>query len=153
MKTVVIGIGNTLLSDDGVGIYVARELAPKLKDRPDITVLESFNAGLELIDKISEFDRAILIDSIISEKEKPGQVFRYTVEDFRNAVHLSTYHDMNFPTAIELYKKSGIALPSEIVIIAITVEDMLTLREECTPKVAKAIPLAVERVLREIDNR
>jgi hydrogenase maturation protease len=152
MKTIVIGIGNTLLTDDGVGVYVARELALKMKDRPDITVIESFNAGLELIEKLTGYDRAILIDSIFSEKEKPGQVLRYTDKDFRNAVHLSTYHDMNFPTALALYEKMGIALPKDIIIIAVTVEDILTLNEACTPKVAEAIPLAVNKVLEELNK-
>ncbi|MFC1927886.1 hydrogenase maturation protease, partial [Chloroflexota bacterium] len=63
MKALVLGIGNPILSDDGVGIKVAREVEKNLND-PQITVSEASAAGLSLLDSILGYDRVIIVDAI-----------------------------------------------------------------------------------------
>lgn len=150
MHTVILGIGNTLLSDDGVGVYIARELKEKLKDNRSIEVKEAFSPGFELVEELIGFKRAIIVDAILLKEEKIGEILRYTPESFQNAIHISTYHDMNFPTALELSKKLKLDVPAEIVIFAVNVQDILTLREECTDEVKSAIPKAVEMIMKEV---
>ena len=64
MKTLIIGLGNPLVTDDSVGLRVVEELRPLLADRPDVEVSEDYWGGLRLMERMIGFDRAIVIDAI-----------------------------------------------------------------------------------------
>src|SRR4051794_24494827 len=66
MTTGIIGVGNPVLSDDGVGLQVARELRRRLSGRPDVTVLERCAGGLRLMESMAGYGRAVLIDAMES---------------------------------------------------------------------------------------
>ena len=68
MKTVIIGLGNTVLSDDGAGVYVARLLSGRF-DTDDVSVVEMDAAGMNLMESLGGFDRAFLIDAILLNEE------------------------------------------------------------------------------------
>jgi hydrogenase maturation protease len=148
-KTLILGMGNSLLSDDGVGIYVAAELRNKLKE-PEITVMETGVAGLSLLDLLVGYDRAIIIDAIQTTDGKAGQIYRLGPEAFDATRRTATSHGIDFTTALEFGKKLNLPLPQEIVILAIEASDVSTFSEECTPEVKKAIPTCVEMVLKEL---
>lgn len=150
MKTLILGLGNPILGDDGVGIRVAAELRCRL-DQKDTTVTETSMAGLRLLDLLAGYDRAIIIDAIETGEGKAGQIYRLEPEAFDAAKHLSCVHDVDFATALDLGKRLGMALPQQIVIYAIEASDTSTFSEECTPDVRQAIPVCVEMVLQEID--
>ena len=151
MKTLILGLGNPILSDDGVGVWVARALEGRL-NQPDVTVMETSVAGLDFLELLVGYDRAIIIDSIQTKEGKVGQVYRLEPEAFNATRHASTPHDVNFATALELGKRLGLALPQQIIIFAIEVENVTTFGEECTPKVRDAIPVCVEMVIQEITS-
>lgn len=71
MKTLVLGMGNPILCDDGVGIRVARVLLEK-PQLPDVTIEEFSLAGMDLLELLSGYDRAIIIDAIEADGAKPG---------------------------------------------------------------------------------
>ncbi len=148
-KTLVLGLGNPILSDDGIGCYVAMALKDRLKE-PKVDVLEGSIAGLDFLDLLSGYDRAIIIDAIQTSDGSPGQIYRLELETFADTRHAGTPHDVNFATAIELGKKIGLTLPSQIDIFAIEVTDTSCFSEECTPKVQEAIPLCVEMIVQEL---
>jgi hydrogenase maturation protease len=149
MKTLVLGLGNEILSDDGVGLYVARELR-KVIEREDTTVTEASLAGLGLLDLLTGYDRTIIIDAIQTREGKVGQVYRFNSNSFDVTRHTASTHNVNFATALELGRQLGLSLPQQIVIFAIEVADVSTFSEECTPEVKKSIPRCVETVLQEI---
>ena len=64
MKTLILGLGNPLVTDDSVGLRVAEELKPLLADRTDVEVSEDYWGGLRLMERMIGFDRAIVIDAI-----------------------------------------------------------------------------------------
>ncbi len=148
-KTLILGMGNSLLSDDGVGLSVAAELKSRL-DQSDVTVMETSVAGLSLLDLLVGYDRAIIIDAIQTVDGKAGQIYRLDPEAFDTTRRTISPHDVNFTTALEFGKKLGLPLPQEIVIFAIEASDVSTFSEECTPEVTQAIPTCVETVIREI---
>ena len=148
-KTLILGLGNSLLCDDGVGIYVAAELKNRV-DRPEITVMETGVAGLSLLDLLVGYDRAIIVDAIQTVGGKAGQIYRLEPKAFDTAIHTASAHGIDFTTALEFGKKLGLHLPQEIVIFAIEASDVSTFSEECTPEVTRAIPTCVEMVLREL---
>ena len=83
MRTLVLGLGNTILTDDGVGIRVAFEIE-KLCSEPD--VLEASAAGFRIVDDIIGYEKLILIDSIKTGNAKPGTLFKFTLEDFEKMI-------------------------------------------------------------------
>lgn len=75
MKTLILGLGNPILSDDGVGLGVAEELEGRL-DQQEVTVVETSMAGLSLRDLLIAYDRVIIIDAIQTVGGKAGQIYR-----------------------------------------------------------------------------
>ena len=148
-KTLILGLGNSLLSDDGVGLTIATELKNRL-NKSDITVMETSVAGLSLLDLLVGYDIAIIIDAIQTLNGKPGQIYRLDPKAFDTTRRTISPHDVNFTTALEFGKKVGLPLPQEIVIFAIEASDVSTFSEECTPQVTRAIPTCVEMVLQEL---
>lgn len=142
----VLGLGNPILGDDGVGIRVARALEGRL-NRPEITVMETSTAGLGLLDLLAGYDRAIIVDAIQTGEGKVGQVYQLEPEAFNSTRHAASPHDVNLATALELGGRLGINLPKEIVIFAIEVENVTSFSEQCTPEVGRAIPICVDRVI------
>jgi hydrogenase maturation protease len=149
MKTLVLGMGNPILSDDGAGIRVAQEVGKKLND-PHITVSETSEAGLSLLDSIIGYDEVIIIDAIQTQKGKAGQIYRMGPGDFSLAKHISSPHQINLVTALELGKVLDLAMPQKITIFAVEAKDITNFSEECTPEVERAIPEVVEMVLEEL---
>ena len=151
MKTLVLGLGNPILSDDGVGIWVAKALERRLNQQ-EITVMETTMAGLNLLDLLTGYDKAIIIDAIQTREGKAGQIYRLDPGAFNATRHAATPHDVNFATALELGNRLGLALPQQIIIFAIEAEDVTTFSEECTPEVERAILVCAEKVIQELNG-
>lgn len=149
MKTLVLGLGNPILSDDGVGIRVAEELRAIVDDQ-DITISEASIGGLGLLDLLDGYDRAIIIDAIQTVGGKAGQVYQLDPEGLDTTEHITSPHDVSFTTALALGKKLKLSLPRSIVVFAIEVSDITTFGEECTPEVERAIPICVKKVIKEL---
>lgn len=149
MKTVIIGLGNPILTDDGVGNRVAAEVKRGLESQGP-TVLESSLGGLRMLDILAGYERAIIIDSIQTKNGKPGQIHRLDAEDFNSARHTSSSHDVSFATALEFGQKIGMELPRKIDIFAVEVTEVNTFSETCTPEVERAIPICAAMVLEEL---
>ena len=153
MKILVLGLGNPILSDDGVGIHVARAVA-KHCSRDDVTLTEASVGGLRLLDVVAGYERIIMVDAIQTRDGKPGDLYRLSPNDLKVSLHSGSTHDLSLPGALALGRNLGMTLPDDeaIVIIAVEVEDVLTFGEECTLAVAAAIPHAVEAVLAELED-
>ncbi len=149
MKTLVLGLGNPILSDDSVGFRVAQALMGRF-DEKEATVMESDLAGLSLLDLLLGYQRVIIIDSIQTRGAKVGHIYRLEPGDFAVTRHAISPHDVNLLTALELGKRLGLEIPKEIIIFAIEVQDVTTFSEKCTPQVEQAIPKVVEMVAGEV---
>lgn len=158
MKTLVIGLGNPILTDDGVGVKVAYAVRDRLAPagRDDVTVTEAGVGGLRLMEMMVGYDRVILVDAIQTPDGQPGAVRRLTLDDVASALptqHSASTHDMNLPTALEMGRRLGLALPGSIEILAVEAADVITFGETCTPAVAAAIPVVTEIVLQLVSSR
>ena len=148
MKTLVLGLGNPILSDDGVGPRVAGELEGKFDE--SVTVAEASLAGLNLLDLLVGYDRAIIIDAIQTAGGKVGNIYHLEPEAFQSTRHAVSTHDINLATALEFGKRLGLKLPQKIDILAIEVADINCFSEECTPEVAKAVPVCAEMIIEKL---
>jgi hydrogenase maturation protease len=150
MRTLILGVGNTLFCDDGIGIYVARELKIVLKNNQDISVEEASVGGITLMELLVGYNKAIIIDAIHLKQYDPGYIHRLSMDSLVSTRHSDSPHDTNFITALDIGNKLNLALPCDITIFAIEIGNITSLKEECTPKVKEAIPRCVEMVLREL---
>ena len=146
MNTIVVGIGNPILGDDGVGIHAIRELKERTSD-PNLVMEEAFTGGLNLLDMIREYDRAILIDAVCIKDMDVGEVTIVDVHEMAT-VHSSNPHDVSFPEALDLARKMGDEkIPEEIILIGINIIESLEFKDELSKDVAGAVRIAVEKVL------
>jgi hydrogenase maturation protease len=151
MKTLVLGIGNPILQDDGVGIHIINELRPHLKNSK-VTMDIAYTGGMNLLDIIRGFDKVILVDAIKQENSKTGEVKRFTLTE-APAVHSSNPHDLSLSEALHLAKQLGEKqLPKEIIVIGIVVKNTLDFGEHLSNEVSSAIPNAVTMILTELHN-
>lgn len=151
MKTLVLGLGNPILCDDSVGFRVVQALEGRFGQ--DVVVMETSLAGLSLLELLVGYDKVILIDSIQTKRGKVGEVYRLDAGDFATTKHTASPHDVNLATALELGERLGLAIPREIAIFAIEVQDVTTFGESCTPQVERAIPKVVDMVVSELDRQ
>jgi hydrogenase maturation protease len=146
-RTLVIGLGNPLVSDDSIGLRIVGQLKSRLKEREDVEVTEDYWGGLRLMERMVGYERAIVVDAICTGAS-PGTIHRLSV-DAMPTQRTASAHDVNLPTALAFGRQAGAQLPrdEDIQIVAVEAEDVLTFNEECTPAVAAAIPRAVEEVI------
>jgi hydrogenase maturation protease len=153
MKTIVLGIGNLILGDDGVGIHVANELKNHIND-PTITIDEAITGGMNLLDLILGYDKAIIIDAVKSDKGEHGTVKRIPIGDF-NTMHSCNPHDVSLMEAIQMAQKMGeTRIPKEIIIIGIMMKNIpCEFGEHLSTTIAKAVPEAIQLTLKEIEKK
>ena len=149
MKTIVIGLGNPILSDDGVGIYIARELMHRLKVR-DVDIIETSTSGLYMLDLLKGYDRAILIDAIQTIDGKAGQIYELEEESFRTSCHSTNPHDIDIVNALDLARKLNLPVPDDIKFYAVEVENVTTFSEKCSPEVVAAINTCTETIMKAL---
>lgn len=142
-RTLVLGLGNPLLTDDGVGLRVVAQLRSALVAQPGLELAEDYWGGLRLMERLVGYDRAVIIDAQRSGAP-PGTV-RVLAAEAPPTRHGSSAHDVDLWTALEFGRRAGAALPTadNIRIIAIEAAEVDTFGQECTPAVAAAVPAAV----------
>lgn len=145
----MLGLGNLILSDDGLGIKVARLVAARAAD-PSVSVIETSLAGLDILESLAGFGKVIIIDAIQTRQGIPGQIRRLCPAAKASSRHCAGAHDVDLFSALAIGERLGFELPREVVIYAIEALDVLTLGECCTPEVEKAIPTCAELVLEEL---
>jgi hydrogenase maturation protease len=115
--------------------------------------MEASVSGLDILDLLVGYKRAIIIDAIQTKGGQPGQIYRLEPGILSATRHSANPHSVDFATALELGERLGLALPEEMVIFGIEVAEVDSFSEECTLEVAAAIPVCVEMVLQELATR
>jgi hydrogenase maturation protease len=146
-KTLIIGLGNPLVTDDSVGLRVVDRLRPLLANRPDLEIVQDYWGGLRLMEQMIGYQRAVVIDAICTGAA-PGTIHHLAIDSIATQKSASA-HDVNLPTALAFGRQAGAELPSDenVQLVGIEAEDVLTFGDECTPAVAAAIPRAVQEVI------
>ena len=151
MKTLILGLGNPLVTDDSVGLRVAAELKTLLAGRPDIEVTEDYRGGLQLMERMIGYDRAVIIDAICTGSP-PGTIHHLRADSIPTQRSASA-HDVNLPTALAFGRRNGVQLPDDenILLVGIEAADVIHFGKECTPSVQSAVAVAVREVVDALD--
>ena len=156
MRTLVLGLGNPLLGDDGVGWRIAEECARRMEDpaapssrMPPVEVDYFARGGLSLMERLIGYDRVIVIDAIDTGSQPVGTVQCFRLEELRdpNVGHLASAHDATLQTALGLGRALGASLPETVRIVAVEARNVYDFSEQLSPAVATAVPRAVEIVI------
>lgn len=147
-ETVVLGLGNPVVSDDRAGLAVVDALGSLLEQSPvcGVTLRESARGGFELIDLLTGYSRAILVDCLALPDAKPGRIRRLSLEQVAGSARLVNAHEISVGEVFLFAKRLGIPMPEQVEIFAIEGGDVSTLSEEMTT----AVQLAAETLAREI---
>lgn len=149
MNTLVLGIGNVLLRDEGVGVHVVRALEEA--ELPNgVETLDGGTSGADLIDWIAGRDKVIVVDAT-SADGRPGTVYRLSVEDLiRKTASLGSLHEFGFLETYLMARQLGCA-PREVVIFGVEPAD-IEFGLELSASVRAQLPRVVELVLKEVST-
>lgn len=157
MRNLIIGLGNIMLSDDGVGVkaldVIKREAGKiELNDTAPcgFDFVESPVGGLSLLEIIKGYSKVFIIDSIVTGSSIPGTIYRFSSLEGLFTRNTVSTHDTDLPTALDVGKTLGISLPSDIRVWAIEAKDTLTFREGLTPEVENSMHIVVNEVIGEL---
>jgi hydrogenase maturation protease len=134
---IVLSMGNDIIGDDGVGFVVSRGLRMEFENRVDFEELSS--GGLDLLDVLEGYKKALIIDSISTGKNIPGTILEYSEKDCQNVL-TSSPHSAGLPEVLMVAKYLSIPFPEEIRILAIEIEKQYELHEGLTPAIEKVVP-------------
>lgn len=155
-NTLVLGLGNPILTDDGVGVLVAQAVQAALPPNFPVEVSEASVGGLRLMERVIGYRRVILIDALYGPTYRtPGAVHRLTLADLQTispTQHSASAHDTSLATALEMGRRMGLALPQEFIIYGIEVENITNFGDHPTPAVARAIPRVTAAILNELNQ-
>jgi hydrogenase maturation protease len=155
MSTRIIGLGNTILTDDGVGIYAVRGVRRSLENSfpgLNVDIVETEVGGFSLMELMAGWARVILVDSIQFDGLEPGTVVRLQPEDLHTSLRLRSVHDIDLPTVLELGRRLQLPMPREVFVFGIQAEDTLTLGESLTDAAKRGMKEAVNLILEMISD-
>lgn len=152
-KCLVLGFGSDALSDDGLPVRLIQDIKV-LESHSRITFETSAVGGLELLELLEGFNTAVLIDTQLTSRRKPGEIHEFTPANFEETFHLSSQHDVTFHEALRFAKEMGISMPDDIRIIAIEVVENKKLSFEFSdeiqdnyPGILAQIRLAINKIV------
>lgn len=153
MSVIVIGLGNPILGDDGIGWVVADHIRSYL---PEIEVDCLGLGGLSLMERLIGYDHAIIIDAIVTGNQPLGTVSYFTLDKLPNFAtgHTTSAHDTSLQTAMDVGRAMGskLPLPKNIWLVTVESKNVYEFSEELAKPVSEAIPTAIETVLAILDT-
>lgn len=150
-KTLVLGIGNTLLTDEGAGIHVVNHLADRHPNRPDITFLDGGTLSFTLAEAVASHERLIVVDAAITGGA-PGHVVCFEDEAMDRYLqgNRKSVHEVGLADLLDIARLSD-SYPSHRALVGIEPESM-DWGEKPGEAVAAAITEAADQVMSLIDR-
>jgi hydrogenase maturation protease len=147
-KPLVLFLGNSLLSDDRIGLELGMRLKERLEQRGYEVKLEE-KAGLALLDYLWDRDEVIIVDNIKTGSHQVGEVFTPSVKELGTTTVVSS-HYVGIPETLYLLKALDLNLQCRVHIIAIEVDDPYTISEKLSTKLKESLAKITEEVYHKI---
>jgi len=145
-KCLILGFGSDALSDDGLPVRLVHDL--KVMESKQRLIFEtSAVGGLELLELLKGYDKAVLIDTQLTGRRKPGEISLFTPDHFEETFHLSSQHDLSFHDALRLAKEMEILMPDDIQIIAIEIVENKKLSFEFSDEIREKYSLIRSEII------
>jgi len=172
MKTLIIGLGNPILGDDGVGWKVAESVKRKLDADPrfhipyrpvdskivcrhSLVEVDCLSlGGLSLMERMLGYERVILVDSMETGQSPAGSVHVFPLASLSDPMsgHSASAHDTSLMNALKTAEAMALPVPKSIEVVAIEARNVYDFSEELSPPLNEAIPRAVEEVMKILEE-
>ncbi len=150
-RTLVLGIGNPLVRDEGVGVRVAEALDEGYRFPEGVQVLDAGTMGMTMLATLVGSDYVVVVDAVDGTGHPPGTVVTMTAEEIAPAQILHSAHDMRLANVLEAAALMG-RVP-EAHVVGIQVGELTVGTMGLTPAVEDAVPRAVAAVLELLAER
>jgi hydrogenase maturation protease len=147
----VLGMGNPLLSDDNIGLKAVECAESRLGARRMRTAFKkNYSGGIDLLYDLVGYDKAIIVDSLVTGKASPGYCHTFSLTTIDDTVqeHCVFAHGISLATVFRIGEQCGYSMPAETVIFAVESSDITTFSEKLTP----ALEGSVEEIIRKINR-
>ena len=147
MKTLILGLGNFFLGDEGLGVHAARKLLDENLPQ-GAKVLEVETSILETLADLEKAERVIILDAIKAEGD-PGTVYRLCIQRCDSPNDIGSMHSLDIFAVLAL---TGRNKPNEVVALGIepAKQDWTT---KLSPEVSQALPFLVDSVKQELNGK
>jgi len=147
-RILVLGVGNILFTDEGIGVKVVNYLYEKYTFSDNVTLRDGSTLGIELMDPIMLCDQLIVVDAVFGD-DVPGSIYRLTGDDLRKSISFrNSMHQTDLVDTLIFCRLAGKC--PEAVIVGMEPADLETMSIELSPLIEKNIPAMAERVLDEV---
>ena len=136
MKTLILGVGNLLLKDEGVGVHVIHELEKEILP-PNVSLMDGGTGGLHLISWLQDYDRIVMIDATLDDNP-PGTIRLIYPRYASDFPHLMSAHEIGLRDMIVAMSLTG-DLP-EILLIVISVVNINEVGTDLSPEILAVMP-------------
>lgn len=149
-KALVLGIGNLLLKDEGLGVRAIELFKRDYSFGPEVACLDGGTSGMGLLTYIQDYTHIIIVDAVRAE-EAPGTIIRVPGEKLNSLPTLksSSAHQIGVRDLLEIARFQG--LSPELALVGIIPRD-ISAGLELTPEAQKALPLAAEAIREELEK-
>lgn len=144
MSILVMGLGNDLLADEGVGVHAARALAAK-NPNDHVTILEVGTALLDALPLLEKADRVIVLDAV-KAGGPPGSIYFMPYEDFERKRAIPSMHGFDLWRVLAL---AGREVPPEVTVLGVEPK-VIDWSLELSGEVRKSLPILIEQAEKEI---
>lgn len=148
-KTLVLGLGNDILTDDAIGLLVVRELAQRFQSHPELDFQETSEMGLALLDFMEGRDVVVVVDSVQTGEVNPGTLREIDPASLGRLAQ-PTPHFLGVGETLALGAELGLRMPHRVRVFGIEVADPFTIGNTLTPALQAALPSLVSHLSREL---
>lgn len=145
MKIAVIGVGNILFMDEGVGVYASRMLEENYSFEPEIEIIDGGTLGFKLMDYFEAYDKVVIIDTV-SIDDAPGSVYNLPAEALMGLCdYRQTVHEVEVVGMLEIC--SMLEKMAEVNVVGIIPEDIQSVEINLTATLKKELPILMEQTV------
>ncbi len=148
-SVLILGIGNILQSDDGLGIHIVNHITQNIELPDDVEAIDGGTAGFDLIPLLRGREKIIIVDALRVDDE-PGAIYRFKPEDARKSRASFSLHEVGIIEVIDMLRLLGENPLIEI--IGVVPEDIDTLNMDISPSVRRSIPHAIIQIMDAVTN-
>lgn len=149
MRVVVLGVGNILMSDEGVGVHAVTALAERYAIPDEVEIIDGGTAGMDCLDRIAEADLLLIADCVRKQGRAPGFITRLADAEINAWFNTKiSPHQVGLSDVLAACSFHGIS-PKRVVLVGVQPESFDT-SMELTPTVAAVLPEMIGRLVDEL---
>ena len=150
MKIAVVGVGNILFKDEGIGIYAAKYLEENYDFSGDVTVVDGGTLGFKLMTYYSDYDKVIILDTV-SIKDTPGSVYNLPAEELMGlGSYRQTAHEVEVVEMLEIC--SVLDKMAEVHLLGMIPEDIQSVDISLTKALSDQFDFFIQQIVKEIER-